>query len=168
MFLSSPASYAQLFVSLFSELHPVHPVVHLRPADVDGQPVHFRLWLLQRRDHRQVLQTVRPAEGAGVGGERRHLIKPYKTSSHHTGSERFWTKGEIHCWSLWVINWWFVACKRTIKALMRAGIPLFRYDKHMYGIGIHTILTRDRVSKSQVMVLCSTSRDPINQMDWWL
>lgn len=53
----------------FSELHPVHPAVHLRPADVDGEPVHFCVRLLQRGNHRQVVQTVCPAERAGAGGE---------------------------------------------------------------------------------------------------
>lgn len=56
-------------LSCLPELHPVHPSVCLRPADVDGQPVDIRLRLLQRRPHRQVLQAVRPAEGAGAGGE---------------------------------------------------------------------------------------------------
>ena len=65
-FISSVMS--SLSLSLSPELHPVHPAVHLRPADVDGEPVHFRLRLLQRGDHRQVVQTVRPAEGAGAGG----------------------------------------------------------------------------------------------------
>lgn len=60
------------YLGLFSELHPVHPAVHLRPADVDGEPVHFRLRLLQRWNHRQVVQAVRPAEGAGAGGGRLH------------------------------------------------------------------------------------------------
>ena len=54
--------------SLTVELHPVHPPLHLRPADVDGQPVHICVRLLQRGHHRQVLQTVRPAERAGTGG----------------------------------------------------------------------------------------------------
>src|SRR4029434_9065747 len=66
-----------------SELHSVHPPVHLRPADLDGQPLHLCVRLLQRRHHRQVLQTVCPAEGAGAGGARKKT--PVHTHIHtHT------------------------------------------------------------------------------------
>jgi len=64
---------------LTAELHPVHPPLHLRPADVDGQPLHICVRLLQRGHHRQVLQTVCLAEGTGARG---------KTHAHtlaHTG-----------------------------------------------------------------------------------
>lgn len=93
----------------FPELHPVHPAVHLRPADVDGQPVHLRLRLLQRRDHCQVLQTVCPAEGAGAGGGQCtqsdicQLLNQRIGLSY--GSARVEAnEGEINRWSLWVIN----------------------------------------------------------------
>lgn len=68
--MGSPSSVAGDWSGVFSsELHPVHPPVHLRPADLDGEPVHLRLRLLQRRPHRQVLQAVCTTEGAGAGGE---------------------------------------------------------------------------------------------------
>lgn len=53
----------------FPELHSVHPSVHIRPADLDGQPVHLCLRLLQCWPHREVLQAVCTAEGARAGGE---------------------------------------------------------------------------------------------------
>lgn len=65
---ASSGSHARPPPSL-PELHTVHPSVRLRPADLDGQPVHLRLRLLQRRPRRQVLPAVCPAEGAGAGGE---------------------------------------------------------------------------------------------------
>ena len=66
---SSPGVIHKHALFSFPELHSVHPAVYIRPADMDGQPLHIRLRLLQRWSHRQVLQAVRPAEGAGAGGE---------------------------------------------------------------------------------------------------
>lgn len=82
-----PLSHSFAFVSccflLFPELHSVHPAVDLRPPDVDGEPLHLCLRLLQRRNHRQVLQTICSAERAGAGGEGPHKIKPYKCHILH-------------------------------------------------------------------------------------
>lgn len=64
----TPSNLPLLYLFFFAELHSVHPAVHLRPADMDGEPVHLCLRLLQRRDHRQVVQAVCPAERTGAGG----------------------------------------------------------------------------------------------------
>lgn len=61
--------YNSSVVFLFLELHAVHSPLHLWPADLDGQPFHFRLWLLQRWPYCQVIQAICTTEGAGAGGE---------------------------------------------------------------------------------------------------
>ncbi len=67
--LESPLVKNNIFLSLsLSELHTVHPTIHLRPTDMDGKSLHLRVWLLECRDHCQVIQTVCIAEGAGAGG----------------------------------------------------------------------------------------------------
>lgn len=65
---SLPLCNSSAFLFLL-ELYSVYSPVHLRPADLDGQPVHLRVRLLQRRPDREVVQAVCAAEGAGAGGE---------------------------------------------------------------------------------------------------
>lgn len=65
---SLPLCNSSVF-SLLPELYSVYSSLHIRPADLDGQSVHFRLRLLQRRPYCQVVQTICTTEGARAGGE---------------------------------------------------------------------------------------------------
>ena len=60
---------------LFSELHTVHPVVRVRPADVDGKSLHLCLWLLQCSHHPGILQKLLHAAWGRHPGE--HVVNHY-------------------------------------------------------------------------------------------